>query len=289
MVPVVRCVPPADGPFCSRAICLRSSPHMQVRFFAANALHQKVVKGDVDALPPDAQAQLLGSLLSALHAEEQQQLLTKLSLALVALGLIFTKEDGKLKAMLLDNPAFLALRPRAALEFFLLLPQEWDDVSAKNMTRSGESRALQQLALLLPQVVSLIQSLLASAEDQDMLLRSLQALAGWCKFGISLSGLRQLPFYSSVKELLRSPTLCKGACELFEAAMKNTSYPEEPEDVLLVVVEDVIALQPLFMEAKAQRNDSFCEVPLSLCFLSAFSALLSGHAFRWIWPLRLPS
>jgi hypothetical protein len=40
---------------------------MQVRFFAANALHQKVVKGDVAELPPEAQAQLLTSLLSALH------------------------------------------------------------------------------------------------------------------------------------------------------------------------------------------------------------------------------
>ena len=74
-----------------------------------------------------------------------------MSLALVALGLIFTKEEGKLKAMLLDNPAFLALRPRAALEFFLLLPQEWDN-SSSNMTRSAEQKALQQLALLLPQV-----------------------------------------------------------------------------------------------------------------------------------------
>lgn len=239
-----------------------SSPHTQVRFFAANALHQKVVKGDVQELPPEAQAQLLGSLLSALHAEEcnQQQVLTKLSLALVALGLFFTREDGKLKTMLLDNPTFLALRPRAALEFFLLLPQEWDSVSAKNMTRSAETKALHQLSLLLPQVVALIQSLLASAEDQQMLYRGLQAMAGWCKFGISLSSLRQLPFYNSVKELLKSPTLCKGACELFEAAIKTTSYPVEPDEVLLEVVEDTLSLQQLFMEAKSCRNDNFCEV-----------------------------
>jgi hypothetical protein len=251
-----------------------SSPHTQVRFFAANALHQKIAMGDVQELPPDAQGQLLGSLLSSLHAEEcsQQQVLTKLSLALVALGLFFTKEEGKLKAMLLDNPAFLALRPRAALEFFLLLPQEWDSVSAKSMTLSAESRALRQLSLLLPQVVSLIQSLLASAEDHEMLNRGLQAMAGWCKFGISLSAFRQLPFYASVKELLRSPTLCKGACELFEAAIKTTSYPAEPDEVLLEVVEDTLALQPLYMEAKSCRNDNFCEV--CVCSFFAFAACL---------------
>jgi hypothetical protein len=240
---------------------INSSPHMQVRFFAANALHQKIVKGDVSELPLDAQAQLLGSILSALHKDEcsQQQILTKLSLALVALGLYFTTEESKLKAMLLDNPAFLSLRPQAALEFFLLLPQEWDESSKRSMTRSAESRALQQLALLLPQVVSLIQSLLTSADNQEMLVRSLQALAGWCKFGITLSVLRTLPFYASVKELMRSPTLCKGACELFSAAIKTSSYPEEPEEMLLELVDDVVALQALFLEAKTARNDDFCE------------------------------
>jgi hypothetical protein len=30
---------------------------MQVRFFAANALHQKISKGDVQELPADAQTQ----------------------------------------------------------------------------------------------------------------------------------------------------------------------------------------------------------------------------------------
>ena len=62
------------------------------------------------------------------------------------------------------------------------------------------------------QVVSLIQSLLSSAENQEMLVRSLRALAGWCKFGISLSTLRTLPFYESIKELMRSPTLSKVCC-----------------------------------------------------------------------------
>ena len=240
---------------------LGASPHLQVRFFAANALHQKVVKGDAEQLPPDAQEHLLGSLLAALHSEHcgQQEILTKLSLALVALGLFFTKEDGKLKAMLLDNPAFMALRPRAALEFFFLLPQEWEATSKKGMTRSAETKALQQLSLLLPQVVSLIQSLITSAEDQDMLLRCLQALAGWCKFGISVSTLRTLSFYPFIKELMRSPSLCKGACELFEAAIKTSSYPAEPDETLLEITDDLVALQPLYLEAKAQRNDAFCE------------------------------
>jgi len=242
-----------------------SSPHMQVRFFAANALHQKIVAREIVELPPEAQAQLLSSLLSALHTDEcsQKEILVKLSLALVALGLFFTKEEGKLKAMLLDNPAFLALRPRAALEFFLLLPQEWENAQ-QSMTRSAETRALQQLALLLPQVVSLIQSLLSSAEDQDMLSRSLRALAGWCKFGISISTLRTLPFYASVKELTASPTLSKPACELFVAAIKNTSYPSEPDETLLEIVDMLVALQPRYMEAAAQRNDDFCEGLASL-------------------------
>ena len=54
--------------------------------------------------------QLLVSILGALHSDacNQQEILTKLSLALVALGLFFSKDEGKLKAMLLDNPAFLA-------------------------------------------------------------------------------------------------------------------------------------------------------------------------------------
>ena len=53
--------------------------------------------------------QLLVSILGALHSDacNQQEILTKLSLALVALGLFFSKDEGKLKAMLLDNPAFL--------------------------------------------------------------------------------------------------------------------------------------------------------------------------------------
>lgn len=257
---------------------------MQVRFFAANALHQKVHKNEVAELSQDSQAQLLGSLLSALNTDEcsQQEILTKLSLALVALGLFFTKEDGKLKSMLLDNPAFLALRPRAALEFFLLLPQEWDEASQRNMTRSGESKALQQLALLLPQVVSLMQSLLSSADNQDMLQRCLQALAGWCKFGISLSTLKTLPFYASVKELTRSPTLCKGACELFAAAIRTTSYPVESDDTLMEVVDDLVALQPLYMEAQAQRNDDFCEVSPLTCSLpnSLFADLLPRCLYR---------
>jgi hypothetical protein len=209
---------------------------MQVRFFAANALHQKISKGDVQELPPDAQMQLLGSILGAMQSDErsQQEILTKLSLALVALGLFFCKDEGRLKAALLDNPAFLALRPRAALEFFLLLPQEWEKLT---LTRAKEQLALQQLALLLPQVVSLIQSLLSSAENQEMLLRSLQALAGWCKFGISLSNLRTLPFYNSVIELTRSPTLCKGACELLEVSQRLS----EPAGDLRVCVHCELA------------------------------------------------
>ena len=41
---------------------------MQVRFFAANALHQKVSKGDVQELPPDAQTQLLSAEISLVNA-----------------------------------------------------------------------------------------------------------------------------------------------------------------------------------------------------------------------------
>ena len=74
----------------------------------------------------------------------------------------------------------------------------------------------------------MIQSLLSSAENQEMLLRSLQALAGWCKFGISLSNLRTLPFYNSVIELTRSPTLCKGACELLEVSQRLSEPAGDP-------------------------------------------------------------
>lgn len=54
--------------------------------------------------------QLLASILGALHSDacNQQEILTKLSLALVAFGLFISKDEGKLKAMLLNNPAFLA-------------------------------------------------------------------------------------------------------------------------------------------------------------------------------------
>eukprot|EP00277_Geminigera_cryophila_P028438 CAMPEP_0179482308 /NCGR_PEP_ID=MMETSP0799-20121207/59850_1 /TAXON_ID=46947 /ORGANISM="Geminigera cryophila, Strain CCMP2564" /LENGTH=35 /DNA_ID= /DNA_START= /DNA_END= /DNA_ORIENTATION= len=34
---------------------INSSPHMQVRFFAANALHQKVHKNEVAELSQDSQ------------------------------------------------------------------------------------------------------------------------------------------------------------------------------------------------------------------------------------------
>lgn len=65
------------------AFILTSSPNIQVRFFAANALHQKVVKGDVAELPPDAQAQVLTSLLSALHTGRQSHTLAFTSLCYI--------------------------------------------------------------------------------------------------------------------------------------------------------------------------------------------------------------
>ena len=49
------------------------------------------------------------------------------------LGLQLTKTEGQLKAMMLDNPNFLSLQPEIALEFFLLLPQEWDRSAIRHL------------------------------------------------------------------------------------------------------------------------------------------------------------
>jgi len=243
------------------SVNLMNSQHQTVKFFCANALHQKI-KNDINQLPQPAAVSLLEALLNILKQDLQQQVLTKLSLALVALALHFTSFDGQLQPLLLDNAAFLSLPQAAALEFFLLLPQEWDRWS---LTKTRQDKALQELGLLLPRVVLLIQTLLSTATDDITLSRCLQALAGWCKFGMTLSNLKDTPIYPRVQSCLQSPTLGKPACELLEAAVNTETHPPEPDEVLLEVVAQMVAVQALYRQAQQAGNDEYCE---GLCSLS---------------------
>jgi len=138
------------------SVALLRSAEANVRFFAANAVHIKV-KAEGDELPPDTLPWLLNTLLAAMQTPEcaQPNILTKLCLAVVALGLHLAQEPGKIQSTLLDSPSFLSLSPAPALEFFLLLPQEWDRIS---LTKRRQDKALSELALQLPRVVSLIQA-----------------------------------------------------------------------------------------------------------------------------------
>ena len=138
------------------SVALLRSAQPNVRFFAANAPHMKV-KSEGDELPRESLGGLLHTLLAAMQSPENAQanILTKLCLAVVALALHLSQESGKLQKMLLDSPAFLSLEPAPALEFFLLLPQEWERLS---LTKRRQDQALAELALQLPRAVALIQA-----------------------------------------------------------------------------------------------------------------------------------
>uniref|UniRef100_A0A7S4NJI2 Exportin-1/Importin-beta-like domain-containing protein n=1 Tax=Guillardia theta TaxID=55529 RepID=A0A7S4NJI2_GUITH len=239
------------------SIGLLQSSRQEVKFFAANTLHQKM-KNDSEDLSTEFSSHLLNAILVFLNTASagNPQILTKISLALVELGLQLTKTEGQLKAMMLDNPNFLSLQPEIALEFFLLLPQEWDRWS---VTRARQDKALGELAQLLSHVVALLQSILAMSNREDLMKRSLQALSGWCKFGLTLSNLKELPIYPMVKQLTSSPVVGKEALELFESAVVNETHPPEPEQVILEVVADMAQLQPLLHNAIMSNNDSFCD------------------------------
>ena len=104
------------------------SQALNIKFFAANALHHKI-RRDHDELPANASDSLMETLFGILQQPEtsaQKQILTKVCLAAVALSLHFTKVEGKFQTAILENPRFLSLPLAPALEFLLLLPQEFE-------------------------------------------------------------------------------------------------------------------------------------------------------------------
>ena len=68
----------------------------------------------------------LFGILQQPETSAQKQILTKVCLAAVALSLHFTKVEGKFQTAILENPRFLSLPLAPALEFLLLLPQEFE-------------------------------------------------------------------------------------------------------------------------------------------------------------------
>ena len=246
------------------SVTLMASVHMSVRFFAANTLHQKL-KMSIEELPEPAQASLLDTVLGLMGRDENQghQILTGLCVCLVLLGLHFTGTPDRFRTAILDNPRFLSLPLPAALEFCLLLPQEWD---RSGMARQRQDTALHELSLAMPRAVDLLQGPLLSGTEPTLQAKCLQALAGWFKFGMTLTSLSQSPLCGCVFQLLQSPSLGRPACEVLEAAIMTDTHPPEPDSIFLVVVAGIAALAPLYRQAAASPGGrDYC---LGLCSLA---------------------
>ena len=166
-----------------------------------------------------------------------------------------------------ESPFFLGIR--IPLTIPLLPPpssspasiddDDHDDDVQSNLTKRRTDEALAQLSRMVPHVIGLIQQPLTSSGDDAVRMKCLEALAGWCKFGVSVTNLRQSQLYPLVVSFLQHPVLCKPACEVFEAAVNTESYPAEPDELILEIVSLVVSLRPLYSRAAASGNDAYCE------------------------------